>query len=292
MAVQGRFNAKFNIFDARHRSTTGSGRCYVTEKTDLLGLDWLIAILQYRHLPKELSCRMTTTCLNQTREESVAQLCHKYASVFEEGLGSCTKTKAKLFLKPESRPVYIKKRPLPYASQPAIDAEIDRLVNGGVLSSIDYSQRAAPIVAVKKANGTIRMCADFSTGLNDALMLHQHPLPTAEDVFNKLNGGQLYTQINFADAYLHIELDDSTKEILTVNTHRRLYRYNRLPFGVKSAPGILQEVIDSMISGLNGVAAYLDDIIVTGRSTDEHRRNLEALFDRIHNYGFRVRLPK
>ncbi|CAD6198484.1 unnamed protein product [Caenorhabditis auriculariae] len=47
-----------------------------------------------------------------------------------------------------------------------------------------------------------------------------------------------------------------------------------------------------MISGLNGVAAYLDDIIVTGRSTDEHRRNLEALFDRIHNYGFRVRLPK
>ncbi|CAD6198483.1 unnamed protein product [Caenorhabditis auriculariae] len=148
MTVQGRFNAKFNIFDARHRSTTGSGPCYVTEKTHLLGLDWLIAIPQYRHLRKELSCRMTTTC--QNREETVAKLRQKYASVFEEGLGRCTKTKAKLFLKPESRPVYIKKRPLPYASQPAIDAEIDRLVNEGVLSSIDYSQWAAPIVAVKE----------------------------------------------------------------------------------------------------------------------------------------------
>ncbi|EYB86471.1 hypothetical protein Y032_0278g1160 [Ancylostoma ceylanicum] len=123
-------------------------------------------------------------------------------------------------------------------------------------------------------------------------MLHQHPLPTVEDVFNTLNGGEFFSQIDLADAYLQIEVDDASKELLTINTHRGLFRYNRLTFGVKSAPGIFQQIIDSMIAGLNGVAAYLDDIIVTGRNMEEHRQNLEALFERIHTYGFRVRMEK
>ncbi|EYC31243.1 hypothetical protein Y032_0004g2046 [Ancylostoma ceylanicum] len=123
-------------------------------------------------------------------------------------------------------------------------------------------------------------------------MLHKHPLPTVEDVFSKLNGEELFSQIDLADAYLQVEVDDESKELLTINTHRGVFRYNRLTFGVKSAPGIFQQIIDSMIAGLNGVAAYLDEIIVTGRNMEEHRQNLEALFERIHTYGFRVRIEK
>ena len=157
---------------------------------------------------------------------------------------------------------------------------------------MDHSQWAAPIVVVKKKNGRIRLCADFSTGLNDALQLHQHPLPTTEDIFSKLNGGQLFTQIDLAEAYLQVEVDEESKEMLTINTHRGLFRYNRLPFGVKSAPGIFQQIMDAMICGLEGVAAYLDDVIVTGRTDAEHRQNFEALFRRIREYGFHVRMEK
>ena len=123
-------------------------------------------------------------------------------------------------------------------------------------------------------------------------MLHQHPLPTADDIFTKLNGGMVFSQIDFADAYLQVEVDDASKELLTINTHRGLFRYNRLPFGVKSAPGIFQQIIDSMIAGLDGCAAYLDDVIITGRTMEEHAVNLEALFNRIDQYGFRVRIDK
>ena len=157
---------------------------------------------------------------------------------------------------------------------------------------MDHSQWAAPIVAVRKANGSIRLCADFSTGLNDSLMLHRHPLPTMDDVFTKLNGGTVFSQIDFAEAYHQVEVTEKGKELLTINTHKGLFRYNRLPFGVKSAPGIFQQIIDTMITGLDGVAAYLDDVIVTGRTNEEHNTNLEALFDRILNYGFRIRIEK
>uniref|UniRef100_W6NM52 Uncharacterized protein K02A2.6-like n=1 Tax=Haemonchus contortus TaxID=6289 RepID=W6NM52_HAECO len=103
--------------------------------------------------------------------------------------------------KADAHPVYKKKRPVPLAYVAALGEEIDRLL-AEVLSPVDYFAWAAPIVVVKKSNGTLRLCADFSTGLNDALMLHQYPLPTEDDVFTKLNGGTTFTQIDFADAYL------------------------------------------------------------------------------------------
>ncbi|VDO25377.1 unnamed protein product [Haemonchus placei] len=174
-------------------------------------------------------------------------------------LGRCTKTKATPRLNPDTHPVF-KKRSVLYTYVAAPDEEIDLLLAEQVLSPVDYSAWAAPIVVIKKTNGTLRLCAGFSTGLNDALMLHQHPLPTPDDVFAKLNGATAFTRIEFADAYLQIEVEDEAKELLTINTHRGLLRYSRLPFGVKSAPGIFQQNIDSMICGLEGCAAYLDDV--------------------------------
>ncbi|KHJ42924.1 hypothetical protein D918_07008 [Trichuris suis] len=66
------------------------------------------------------------------------------------------------------------------------------------------------------------------------LELHQYPLPTPDDLFTVLNGGRLFSKLDFADAYLQVEVEDDSKELLTVNTHRGLYRYNRLPFGGSS----------------------------------------------------------
>ncbi|KAK6763680.1 hypothetical protein RB195_024126 [Necator americanus] len=81
-------------------------------------------------------------------------------------------------------------------------------------------------------------------------------------------------------------------QLVTINTHRGLYHFNRLPFGVKPAAGIFQQCVDASIAGIDGTAAYLDDILVTGRTTGEHNARLEALFKRIQDYGLRVRLDK
>ncbi|EPB69223.1 reverse transcriptase [Ancylostoma ceylanicum] len=291
MNILGSFNAAFTISDRKGRPTDGTGCCYVTESTDLLGLEWCIQMHDYKELREQYNCKLASAAIENARDDIVSRLKTRFADVFSQGLGRCTKTKARLFLKPGARPIYRQKRPVPFASQAAVNVEIDRLVSEGVLGPVNHSKWAAPIVVVRKSNGTIRTCADFSAGLNDALMLHRHPLPTVEDVFNK-NKKELFSQINLADAYLQIEVDDESKELLAINTHCGLFRYNRLTFGVKSAPGIFHQIIDSMIAGLNGVAAYLDDIIVTGRNMEEHRQNLEALSERIHTYGFRVRIEK
>lgn len=75
--------------------------------------------------------------------------------------------------------------PVPYASTVKIEAELDRLQQLGIITPVSYSELAAPIVAVAKPNGRVRICADYSTGLIAALEPHQHPLPLPQDIFAK-----------------------------------------------------------------------------------------------------------
>src|SRR5688572_22194843 len=81
--------------------------------------------------------------------------------------------------------------PVAFYALPDLAAELQRLTTRGVISPVNHAEFAAPIVVVRKNKGTIRLCADFSTGLNYALMQHHYPLP--EDISAKLNGGRLFS---------------------------------------------------------------------------------------------------
>ncbi|PIO63147.1 hypothetical protein TELCIR_15269 [Teladorsagia circumcincta] len=85
-------------------------------------------------------------------------------------------------------------------------------------------------------------------------------------------------------------MDEESRSLLTINTHRGLYQLNRLPFGVKAAPAIFQQQMDTLTAGLDGTAAYFDDIIINGKTIDEHNARLEAAFRRIQDFGVRLRL--
>lgn len=196
-------------------------------------------------------------CENSQKSLNLESLFESYKMIFNEELGQCTTAKAHLYLKPSAVLVFCKARPITFAAKEAVENEIDRLVSLNVLQPVDYSEWAAPIVIVKKPGGQIRFCGDFSTGLNKKLNIHKYPLPTADQIFSSLQGGEYFSTTDFSEAYFQIELDDKSKNILVINTHKGLYRFNRLAFGVASAPAIYQKVMDQMFSGLKGVAWYL-----------------------------------
>ena len=81
-------------------------------------------------------------------------------------------------------------------------------------------------------------------------------------------------------------------EYVVINTHKGLFQYTRLPFGISSAPGIFQRVMESLLQGIPGVIVYLDDILVTGSSEEEHLRALEQVLDRLEKAGLRIRREK
>uniref|UniRef100_A0A183CHH4 RNA-directed DNA polymerase n=1 Tax=Globodera pallida TaxID=36090 RepID=A0A183CHH4_GLOPA len=224
--------------------------------------------------------------------ETVEKLPQRYAQIFEEGLGLCTKIKAHLTLNPTATPVFRRARPVPYSALPVVNGELERLEKMKVITPVEHTEWAAPILVVKKANGSARLCADFSTGLNDSLQLHQHPLPLPSDIFSKLNGGKYFSKVDLSDAYLQIELDEESKNLCTIATHRGHFKYERMPFGVKSAPGIFQSIMDNMLADLSFALAYLDDIIIVSPTIDEHAEHVDQIFARLNNWGFRARMDK
>lgn len=128
---------------------------------------------------------------------------------------------------------------------------------------MEFSNWATPIVIVKKHNGKIRLCADYSTGVNCALINNQHPLPNVEGVMAKLNGNHFFSILDLSDAFFQVEIAEDHRDI-TITTPKGLFRFKRLPFGIKTAPAIFQQAMDNTLAGLVGVHAYIDDVIVSG----------------------------
>lgn len=178
----------------------------------------------------------------------------------------CTKTKAHLYVKPNCTPVYRVKRPVALAAIPEVNQELQRLQQLGIITPVSHLDWIAPIVVKKKANGSIRICGDYSTGLSEVLEPHQYPLLTPDEIFSKLSNNKVFTVIDLSDAFLQVEVDEEFRKLITINTHRGLFQYNRLPFGIKTAPGCFQQIMDMMISGFEGVVAYIDDILVFGKN--------------------------
>ena len=170
--------------------------------------------------------------------------------------------------------------------------ELDRLEKAGILSKVISSEWVAPTVYVRKKFNQFSICADFSTDLNAVLKDYHYPLSTPEEVFNKLNDGVVFSKVDLSDAYLQIPVEEECSKLQCINTHRGLYKFERLDFVVKVASAIFQQVIDTMLGGLDFACAYLDDIVIASKSTEEHRRQIHAVFERIDNFRFRIKETK
>ena len=173
-----------------------------------------------------------------------------------------------------------------------MEQELNRLEREGVLKRVNHRQWPAPIVTVPKKDGTVRICGDYKVTVNPVLDVDQYPLPRPEDLFATLAGGKFFSTLDLSHAYNQVVLDDSSLKYLTINTHRGLYQYTRLPFGVASAPSVFRKMMDTILQGMDGVICYLDDIMVSGRTEEEHLTNLRKVLERLQEHGIRAKRAK
>ena len=99
-------------------------------------------------------------------------------------------------------------------------------------------------------------------------------------------------KLDLTQAYLQLELDSKSQKYCTINTHRGLYHYKRLPFGISSAPAMFQKTMDTILQRIDGVLCYVDDILVTGGTEKEHLERLGEVLRRLQAHGVRMKLSK
>lgn len=145
---------------------------------------------------------------------------------------------------------------------------------------------------MRKKDGSIRLCGDYRSTVNEATKKASYPLPTTEDVLSILRGGTTFTTLDLAQAYQQLHVTPATPELLTVNTVKGLYKVKRLPFGVAAASAIFQRFMETTLIGLTGVCVYIDDIIVSGATEKEHKERLSAMLQRLAKANLRLNKAK
>ena len=100
-----------------------------------------------------------------------------------------------------------------------------------------------------------------------------------------MNGSTVFSKIALKWGFHQLELEEDSKKITTFVTHKGLYRYKRLMFGISSAPEIYQHVIQQVLKGCEGTANIADAIIVHGRDMDDHDRKLTRVLEYLQERG-------
>jgi len=128
--------------------------------------------------------------------------------------------------------------------------------------------------------------------INKFIQTHHYPLPNIEDLFANLEGCTVFCVLDLSGAYQQLELSTSSREYLTINTLKGLFRFTRLTFGVASAPAIFQSIMDQILLGLENVFCYLDDILIGEKTVEKCKQNLELVLVRLNKFNVTINADK
>ena len=216
----------------------------------LLGRNWLAQLkLNWSQI---FSINADNSELVEETSSPLQEILNHHKPVFESGLGKIKGFKANIILT-EAKPIFYKARSVPYALKERLKNELDRMEKAKIISKVADSEWSSPIVVVPKSSGAIRVCGDYKVTINQHIVDDKYPLPNTTDLFSRLAGGQQFSKLDLSHAYNQLELDESSRKYLTINTPFGLYAHSRLSFGVSTAPAQFQRVMDTMLQGLDGV---------------------------------------
>lgn len=197
-----------------------------------------------------------------------------------EGVKSFPKMKniqIKLSIDPSVKPVQQPLRRIPIALEQKVAAKLEEAIGLDIIGPVNGpSQWISPVVIVFKGNGEMRLCIDMRRA-NKGILRENYPLPTFESFMAKLRGANYFSRLDLKSAYHQIELHEDSREITTFITHKGLFRYKRLMFGVNSAPEIFQRTLEGLLACCKNCLNYIDDVIVFGSTVDENDKSVKEV---------------
>ena len=224
--------------------------------------------------------------------ELPANIMEKYDKLCE-GIGMLKDYKLKLNIDETVPPVAQKIRRIPFGLRDKVNEKLDELLENDIIEEVPEGPTSwvSPLVVIPKQNGDIRICVDMRKA-NEAIIRERQPIPTVEELLQDLNGSTVFSKLDLKWGFHQIVLDETSRYVTTFVTHRGLYRYKRLMFGVSSAPEKYQQIIQGVIRKCEGVANIADDLIIHGSGKREHDERLLAVLERLDEAGLTLNAGK
>ncbi|GBM38864.1 Retrovirus-related Pol polyprotein from transposon 297 [Araneus ventricosus] len=172
-------------------------------------------------------------------------------------------------------------RRLPLARKEEAESLVKEMVDNGIIEE-SSGPWASPIVLVKKKDGSTRFCVDYRK-LNEITIKDSYPLPRIDDTLDALNRSQWFSTLDLKSGYWQVEIQPEDKEKIAFSPGQGLWQFKVMPFGLCNAPAIFERLMEKVLRGLTTetCSVYLDDIIIVGRTFEEHLNNIRKVFQRL-----------
>ncbi len=173
-----------------------------------------------------------------------------------------------------------------------MDTEVEKMLASGTIEEAE-GPWASPVVLVKKKDGTMRFCVDYRR-LNEATVKDAYPLPRIDDSLDTLAGSKWFSTMDLVSGYWQVAMAPEDREKTAFSTHRGLFQFTVMPFGLCNAPGTFERLMEVAMRGLQWTSClvYLDDIVVFSRDFDSHMQRLGEVLSRLEAAGLKVKPSK
>ena len=191
------------------------------------------------------------------------------------------------------KPVKQKRRSFAAERQKAINKEVGKLLQAGAIKEVEYPERLANVVFVKKSNGKWRLCIDF-TDINKACPKDNFPLPRIDLIVDAIAGHELLSFMHAFSDYKQISMDPDDQENTLFVTAQGTYCYWVMPFGLKNVGATYQRLVNRMFQKQIGVTmeVYIDDMLVKSTTAELHIAHLSEAFQIMRNYNMKLNPAK
>ena len=224
-----------------------------------------------------------TSAMDQNQKMELEELVQDFADVFSTGKQDLGRTDLVYHSIPtgDAAPIKQASRRLPVHYQPEVSKLLDEMQQQGIIEP-SCSPWASPIVLVRKKDGSLRFCVDYRK-LNKVTKKDSYPLPRVDDLLDSLADAQWFSTLDLRSGYWQVEVNPADREKTAFSTPHGLFQFRVMPFGLCNAPSTFQRLMGLVMAGFRWeiCLAYLDDVVVFGRTWKEHLERLRLVLTRL-----------
>ena len=237
--------------------------------------------------------------LNSQEKEEILRICYNFADLFylEGDKFSATTSIQHKIPVTNNKPVYVKPYRLPECHKEEINRQVIDMENQGIVKKSNSPWNAPLLVVPKKIDASglkkWRVVVDFRK-LNDVTVGDAYPLPNITDILDQLGNSKYFTTLDLASGFHQVPIDPNDSQKTAFSTMFGHYEYLRMPFGLKGAPATFQRLMNSVLTGLQGIKCfvYIDDVVIYGNSLEDHNSKLIDVFKRLRQNNLKLHPDK
>ena len=227
--------------------------------------------------------------LTEERLSEARSLVETYQQIFTDTPGTTNLEEHHIQLTTDE-PVKQRPYPLPFSMREIVKEEIQRMLEDGIIERTD-SPYSAPIVMVKKPDGTYRLCIDYRK-LNRVTIFDGEPMPAAIDIFSSLVEDKYFSKFDLSKGFWQIPIKEEDKLKTAFVTQDGAYQFKKMPFGAINSTATFNRLMRKCLGQVKDVHSFVDDVLVHSKTWEEHLDTLQQVFEAIKDAGLTIRPKK